>query len=876
MNYSFGRLSALTVAVTMGLTACSTTQAINPTTQQTTSSRFDYPHTRTHQEVQDHLLSGEYGRPDNFVGAGVSSNHLRPDDGIDHYMTETIVDKLRWLEDIEPINPNYRYETNANRERNLTGSRLENDIPSGQLNARTQDALSKINPTPQAGEVDTWVNQQNALSTTYIKNSPIYEQVRKNLESFMFARHRYQYFDTDIGEIEYIRDTDGHDRVIYTDLDGNAKTVFDQKLSIANGDGYSRRREIYPSDTGKYFAYYLAHGNGDNDNIYLHVADTTTGKDIITPIKHVGRWDYVADIIWDDDKSFYYVCDANGWEANLCRYDLDKKRFNQKIEVSGADSEHLWLESAWFDGEEDDDKRYIILEGYSWRPTFYIKDRKKNRTYRIHDDKFQNRIKREGSEKFQADILASFVHFDPKTRDVWFWSTAHSPKGGIYKTNLDNPTKRELVIDTPPQYHKISEAIYHDEGEGYFVVAYIQDAVAKVVLMDKQGNILKDLTPKGHGSVTDLLSHIAKPSKDKEDKIVHEDEKENYISFRFQDPITPRTVYKYSIAKDKFIDVRRRDLFDFDSDKYEVKHVMYQSKDGTNLPLVIAHKKGIKLDGNNPTILYGYGGYGVDNESYFDRRFAVWLEHGGIFATSFIRGGGEYGSKWAYDAQFERKMKGFEDFEGAVDYLAKQGYANADHLAIYGESNGGLLVGASMVLNPNKYRVALPVVGVMDMLRHNRNYHTQYWHSSAYGDADESIEMFNVQKSYSPYHNLKQGVCYPSTFAYTSKRDDRVTPAHTYKFTARLQEVQACDRPAMMYAAERHGHHPFSPEDSNEQFGMIATFALHEMGITAVPDLSKRNPPESYKTDKWRAEEALEHAKKLADRQKRQQGNSDQ
>lgn len=870
-------LSLLTLAMmSVYMTGCATT---HPTQQtfvgqaKSKASSFDYPKTRLHQDQQDHLLSGEYGRPEGFVGAQVASDPLRPDDGIDHYIGETLVDEYRWLENIDPIDPNYRYEADVNRTRNVIGSRLENPLHDGQFDEHTQQALAKVAPKTQS-EIDAWVDAQNKMSGEYIRSLPIYEQVTKNIQSFTARRHRYQYFDTKVGEIEYIKDIDGHDRIIYTDLQGNTKTIFDQKLSLQKGDGFARRHQIYPSDTGKYVAYYLASGNADSDSAVLHVVDTTTGKDVITPINHVGRWDYVADITWDGDHSFFYVCEANDWSANLCRYDIGKNRFNQKIEVSGQDSEYLWLESASFVGEEDDDQRYIVLEGFSWRPTFYIKDRKKNRTYRIHDERFKNRIRAKGYENFQADVLAKLVHFEPKTREVWFWSTADSPRGAIYKTTLDNSNERELIIHTPPQFDKITEAIYHDEGEGYFVVSYLQDAISKVVLMNKKGVILKDLTPQGYGVVSDLESYIVGKDSDKDkhkDKIVHEDQKQNYISFRFQDPKTPRTIYKYSIDKDAFIDIRRRDLYDFDSDSYEVKHITYHSKDGTKLPMVITHKKGIKLDGKNPTLLYGYGGFGVDVDAHFDRRFATWLEQGGVYAISFIRGGGEYGSKWAADGQLEHKMKGFEDFEAAADYLSAQGYGDSEHLAIYGESNGGLLVGAAMVLNPNKYRVALPVVGVMDMLRHNRNYHTQYWHDAAYGDADDSQAMFNIIKSYSPYDNLKPDTCYPSTFAYTSKRDDRVSPANTFKFTARLQKVQSCDRPAMMYAGEHHGHHPYSPEDSLNQFSLISTFALHEMGVRQVPDMTNRRPPEFFKTDKWRQEEALEEAKRQADRQKNQQ-----
>lgn len=271
----------------------------------------------------------------------------------------------------------------------------------------------------------------------------------------------------------------------------------------------------------------------------------------------------------------------------------------------------------------------------------------------------------------------------------------------------------------------------------------------------------------------------------------------------------------------------------------------------------ISYKKGIKLDGKNPTMLYGYGGYGV----IYDQTFAfpassVWLENGGVWAHAFIRGGGEYGESWQKAAEHTKRLTGYDDFAAAADYLNQAGYASPDYLGITGGSNGGLLAGVELVRNPDKYRVAIPQVGVFDQYRHEKAGVTQYW-MNEYGTPEEGRKVFDVLKSYSPIHNLREGVCYPSTLVDTSKRDDRVVPSHSYRFAAALQAVQGCDRPTFLSADDDAGHSPNTYQERNDRELMVTAFALNEMGITSVPAIGKRPSLDDMKTDKWRAEEAI-------------------
>lgn len=854
----------------ISLTGCAT-QSL-PQSQPIVRGGLTYPNTATHAQKTDRFLSGEYGRPDDMVGAGVSSNPLRPDDGIDQYKTEVVVDEFRWLENIDPINVNYRYEKEADRQRNTIGTRLEDDQPEGQFDNRTQESLTKIGDNPYASDVNEWVEAQNATTQQYFAQVPYTDKVYANVKSLMNYRHNIDKVRTKIGKVEYYRNTDGNEQIKFTDLAGNERIIYDEATALNEGRGKNYKSTIYVSETGKHTAFYLYEGNGDNDLIRLYVLDTATGKNVIKPMLIQGRNPPggIPDIVWQDDDRFYYVCEAN----NICLYDVRKPQFNPPIEVAYEDIEGAWISNIYFEDDKPDDKRYMVIEVYDQKDSFVIKDRQKKRYYRIHNAKFKREMLRKNIANFGGEVLAKMVHFDPKTRQVWFISTENNPKGEILSIQLDKPNERKVAVPTPTNMDRAMDAIYHEEGEGYFVVSYLKDGLDRLWLVNKAGQPIKDITPSKAGHVSDLVSHVPDDKANKDDKKdeferafgeIGDYNKEPYIEFRYRNTITPRTIYRYSIAKDAYIDVRRRDLVDFDSDKYEFHHILYPSKDGTMIPMTISHKKGIKLDGKNPTMLYGYGGFGVDIDSSFRMDHAAWLEHGGIWANAFIRGGSEYGSQSANAGRLYTKMNVFDDFAAAADYLAQHGYADSDHLAITGSSNGGLLVGASMTLHPEKFRVALPDVGVLDMLRHDRNFTNQHW-SAEYGHADDSAKMYRMLKSYSPYHNIKAGVCYPSTLIHTGKRDDRVTPSHSYKFAAALQKHQACDRPTILQASPTQWHHPFTRDEMYKRYGSFTIFALHEMGVKGVPDLTQRASADSLKSDTWKQEERQERA--IEERQK--------
>ncbi|NBP70394.1 MAG: S9 family peptidase, partial [Cytophagia bacterium] len=312
------------------------------------------------------------------------------------------------------------------------------------------------------------------------------------------------------------------------------------------------------------------------------------------------------------------------------------------------------------------------------------------------------------------------------------------------------------------------------------------------------------------------------------------DEKFDY--YTFTSFTFPPTIYKYDIATGKST-VYERPKVDFNPEDYETKQVFYNSKDGTKVPMFITHKKGIELNGKNPTMLYAYGGFGVSLQPSFSTARIVWLENGGIYAQPNLRGGGEYGEKWHLAGTKMNKQNVFDDFIAAAEYLIKEKYTSSEFLAISGGSNGGLLVGATMTQRPDLMKVAFPAVGVMDMLRYHKFTAGAGW-AYDYGTADDSKEMFEYLRAYSPVHALKPGVKYPATMVTTADHDDRVVPAHSFKFAATLQEHHTGDAPVLIRIETNAGHGAGTPVSKTiEQVADQYSFAWYNMGV--IPPIAK-------------------------------------
>lgn len=846
-----------------------------------------YPQTRDHQTHLDYFINGEFGRPDNLVGKEVtiaSMPRARMDDGIDNYASERVIDRFRWLEQVDTIDVAYTsdpiYGSNKfdARERNVMGSKLEDATKGGQIfDGRTRTALQTPDPNPPKSEVSEWVEKQHQMAIDHLHASPLYEQYAKSIDErwWLQGSTKKKYFEG-LGELEHLRDKYGVVKVILTDPYGQKREILNER-TIAEGRRPTTRfggnnqhsTDGMPvwSKKGSYIAYSLADQSADDDDYNFYVMNVRTGE-IVTTMDEVAS----SNVKWIDDQRFYYIKNMR-----LYLHDVTKKPLHDPLIIDLDDIDMRVDEIIDLYDKGDEKNRYIALKVGLSIPDTIIKDLKTGDMYRLGDPIYFKEDNTIFGRSYST--AATLVDFNPDTMKAYVISTEKSEKGDIIEVDVKNPKKRRVVAATPERFDFIEQAIYHDEGNGYFVAVYGKDVAHHVVLLDKNGNVLRDITPLPFGAIQgELSSHVVgKDDKEKDEDddgiTVSRFDKVNYIGFTFSNPVTNMTKYKYSISEDKMIDERYIDaIFLFDNSEYETKIIKYPSYDGVMIPMSITHKKGIKLDGKNPTMLYAYGGFGVRGDSGFRRDTIPFMEAGGIFAEAYIRGGGEYNRPW-HKAAEQKRMVHFNDVNAAADYLAREGYADSDHLGVNGGSNGGLMAGGAMTIAPEKYRVAIPEMAVLDMFRFDTMYRQDYW-MSEYGLSWGPRKMYEYIKGYSPYHNVKPGVCYPSTMVIAPQRDDRVWPAHSYKFVAALQQHQACDRPILMYSIPGEGHNPGTLLGFKDRYARTMSFLLQETGVRELPKIDYPSR-ESFYTQEQLDEKERERLKNEARWQKNTKERND-
>jgi len=395
----------------------------------------------------------------------------------------------------------------------------------------------------------------------------------------------------------------------------------------------------------------------------------------------------------------------------------------------------------------------------------------------------------------------------------------------LVRTNYEAPKYQVLEVDPEnlgrehwktllPEKEEVLEGISLVGGK--IVAEYMKDAYTQAFIYTMDGEKIADLNLPGIGTMSGFNG----------------EKDENVAFYGFTSFTFPSTIYKYDIAENKS-EIYREAEIDFDATKYETKQVFYESKDGTKVPMFIVHKKGLELNGKNPTLLYGYGGFNVSLTPGFSTTRILLLEQGGVFAMPNIRGGGEYGEDWHLSGTLEKKQNVFDDFIAAADYLIQNKYTSSDYLAIQGGSNGGLLVGAVMTQRPDLAKVAFPAVGVLDMLRYHLFTIGWAW-ATDYGTSDKA-EDFAYLIKYSPLHNVKEGTCYPATMVTTADHDDRVVPAHSFKFISELQAKQACNNPVLIRIETKAGHGAGKPTAKViEEYTDMYSFLFYNMGITPV------------------------------------------
>ena len=641
-------------------------------------------------------------------------------------------------------------------------------------------------------ETKAWVEAENKVTFAFLNTIPERERIKARLTKLWdyekfgapFKRGN-RYFYTYNSGLQ-------NQSVLYwtTSLTGEGKLLLDpNKLSA---DGTVALSGVAFSDDGKLMAYGLSASGSDWQE--WRVREVETGKDLPDVI----RWVKFSSASWTKDgRGFFYSrYDEPNEKTRLQDANYFQKLYYHRLGTSQSEDILIYNrndQKEWgFGGGVTDDGRYLIVN--VWKGT----DQKNLLFYK--DLKDPNAKVVELIKDFDAEY--SFIDNDGPV----FW----------IKTDLNAARGRVIAIDTrQPERSKwkelIPQAAETIEGisalNNQFVVAYLKDAHSQIKIFDLNGKFIREVELPGLGSAGGFSG------KRSDTETFY-----TYTSFN-----TPPVIYRYDLKSGKST-VFKQAKVDFNPNDYETKQVFYNSKDGARVPMFITYKKGLKLDGSNPTILYGYGGFNVSLTPAFSPANLVWMEMGGVYAQPNLRGGGEYGEEWHQQGTKLRKQNVFDDFIAAAEWLIANKYTSTPKLAISGGSNGGLLVGACLTQRPDLFGAALPAVGVMDMLRFQKFTIGWAW-TSDYGSSDNADE-FKAIYAYSPLHNLKAGVKYPATLITTADHDDRVVPAHSFKFAAQLQEVQAGDAPVLIRIETKAGHGAGKPttkiiEEAADKFGFL-------------------------------------------------------
>lgn len=652
----------------------------------------------------------------------------------------------------------------------------------------------------RSAETAAWVKAQNEITFSYLDNIPYRDKIRKRLET-LYDYERLSAPSRE-GDYYYYYKNDGlqNHSVLYRKktLDGSPEIFLDP--NTFSEDGTTGLAGISFTKDGTMAAYLITEGGSDwRKAIVIRSEDKSVVEDTLRDIKF-------SSLAWRGKEGFYYSSYDKPTGSELSAKTQYHKLFFHKLGTAQNQDELIF-------GGEKTPRRYIGA-------------------YLTEDERFlvvTAATSTTGNELYVQDLR------DPKgklIRVVDNFDNDHhvvTNDGSrlLIHTNLDAPNNRVIEVDfahpSPDSWKDLipetENVMSASTGGGKIFAEYMVDVKTQVKQYDMKGKLEREVELPAIGTANGFSAK--------------EDEKELYYSFTSF--TYPSTIFRYDIATGRST-LYEKPKVDFNADDYETRQVFYASKDGTKIPMYIVHKKGIELNGRNPTWLYAYGGFNISLNPNFNTSRIVWLENGGIYAQPNLRGGGEYGEEWHLAGTKLKKQNVFDDFIAAAEYLIAEKYTSSDYLAISGGSNGGLLVGATMTQRPDLAKVALPAVGVLDMLRYHRFTAGAGW-AYDYGTAEDSKEMFEYLKTYSPLHALKPGTDYPATLVTTADHDDRVVPAHSFKFAAALQEHHAGNDPVLIRIETKSGHGSSNLKKALEVIADQYAFTWYNMGV--MPPLAK-------------------------------------
>ena len=646
-------------------------------------------------------------------------------------------------------------------------------------------------------ETAEWVKAENEVTFAYLEQIPFRNKVKERLKqiwdyakySVPFKRgNKYFFFKNDGMQNQYVL-------YIQDNLEAEPEVFLDP--NEFSEDGTVALSHLGVSKDGKYLAYGIAPSGSDWNELF--VMDVETKKQLDDHLE----WVKFSGISWKDDGFYYSRYDEPGEGEELSEKNEYHKVYYHKIGTPQSEDVLIYKNDEYplrnYYGGTTEDESFLIIsesESTSGNVLYVKKTNGSNKDFiRITPDNFDN----------EYNVI------DNLNDKLLIMTNEDAPKWQLVLVDPANPSKENWQVIIPEK-EEVLQTISLIGGK--IVAEYMKDATSKASIYTFDGTYLNDLELPGIGSLSGLRG------KKDEDLAFY-----GFTSFTF-----PSAVYKYDISTNSS-EVYTRSEIDFDVDAYETKQVFYESKDGTKVPMFLVYKKGMKMNGKNPTYLYGYGGFNISLTPSFRLGRLILLENGFVFAMPNLRGGGEYGKEWHKAGTKLQKHNVYDDFIAAAEYLIKEDYTCPCKLAIAGGSNGGLLVAACMIQRPDLFKVALPAVGVLDMLRYHKFTIGWAW-ASDYGTSEDNEEMFKYLYKYSPLHALKDSVEYPATFITTADHDDRVVPAHSFKFAATLQEKQTGDNPVLIRIDVKAGHGGGKPTAKViEEYADEWSFMMYNLGV---------------------------------------------
>jgi len=646
-------------------------------------------------------------------------------------------------------------------------------------------------------ETADWVKAQNQVTFGYLSSIPYRNTIKARMEklwnyekvSAPFKEGKYTYYYKNNGlqnqSVLYRKDASGKEELF---LDPNTFSK-DATTSLA---------DISFSKDGSLCAYSISEAGSDWRKVIFISAETKQSiGDQLIDVKFSG-------LSWKGNEGVYYSSYDKPKGSELSAKTDQHKLYFHKLGTNQSDDKLIFGDKEkrrYVGGSVSDDNHYLFISAAnstSGNELYVLDLTQPNATIKNIHSGFE----------YDVDIL------DNIGTKLFIVTNYNAPNKRVVTVDVANP----LATNWKDCIAETDQVLSPSTGAGFIFANYMKDAVSLVKQYDYNGKLIRQIELPGLGTASGF-------SGKSEDKVLY---------FSFTNYVTPATTFEFSSADGKS-SIYVQPKVDFVSENYTSKQVFYTSKDGTKVPMIITYKKGTALNGKNPTILYAYGGFNVSLTPSYSIANAVWLEMGGIYAVANLRGGGEYGKKWHDAGTKMQKQNVFDDFIAAAEYLIAQKYTSSDFLAIKGGSNGGLLVGATMTQRPDLMKVALPAVGVMDMLRYHTFTAGAGW-AYDYGTAEDSKAMFDYIKGYSPVHNVKAGIKYPATLVTTGDHDDRVVPAHSFKFAAELQAKQAGANPVLIRIETNAGHGAGKPVSKTiEEAADLQAFTLFNMGVKTLP-----------------------------------------